>query len=117
MFRIRHKPRTLYALLLGMSALALSTILLLVDPGGKSLIYIFIPILLSWLLLFSIGKLLLFVFYPKHHSLHTYIVLTLVSMAVLLLLLSGIGQLRVVDIVLITSLTLIIAFYFYRSWG
>lgn len=90
---------------------------MLVDPIGKSLVYVFVPVVLVWLALFSLLRLLMELFVDQPGKLHKVMVSVGVSFVVLLFLLSGIGQLTFVDIVLVTILSILSIFYFYRSWA
>lgn len=89
---------------------------LFIDPSNRSLVFVFIPVVLFWLLLFFLSQMLIGLFVRRNKRLFTILAIIAVSTVVLLILLSGIGQLSVVDIVLTTCLCIVCSFYFYRSW-
>jgi hypothetical protein len=89
---------------------------LFVNPSDRSLVFIFIPVVLFWLLLFFASQIAIRLFL-KDSSRILYVLSTIVvSTIVLLILLSGIGQLSTGDVVLTTCLCAICSFYFYKSW-
>lgn len=105
-----------YTTLLGASSGLLAVIFLLINPQDKPIAYIFVPVLLVWLILYSVARLALLLFIKEPSKLHVVIASVSVSLLVLLFLLSGIGQLTLPDVVLVVSLGAVCAFYFYRSW-
>jgi hypothetical protein len=96
---------------------ALTAFFLFVQPEGKPLIYIFLPVLLVWVFLFCLTQIIAAQVFKESSLLQSILSFTGVSMAVLLMLLSGVDQLTTVDIVLSVSLVLISTFYFYRMWN
>lgn len=88
-----------------------------VDPEGKPLIYIFIPVVLLWIFLFSSVQGILMLIFKKKSQLRSILSVTGVSTVVLLLLLSGVNQLTTADIVLSFGLVFVGSFYFYRMWS
>lgn len=87
-----------------------------VNPEGRPLIFIFLPVLLLWAILYSGISLLLEIFVKKTTKAQSVITFVGTSLLVLLFLLSGVGQLTLRDIVLVVSLGIIGSFYFYRTW-
>lgn len=104
-------------LVFSISVTVIIGLFLLVNPEDKPLIYVFIPVLLLWVALFSFVRLLTEIFIDRPGKLHRVIAATGVSFAVLLFLLSGIGQLTAVDFILLLVLGVISVFYFYRAWS
>lgn len=99
------------------SLISLISLFLLVQPEGKSLIYIFIPVLLLWIFLFSLVSIMMILVFKTNTRLHTIATFVGVSAVVLMVLLSGVDQLTVTDVVLATGLVAVSGFYFYRMWG
>lgn len=99
------------------STLALSAVFLLVNPREKPLPYIILPVVIVWILLFSVLRALALIVRKRETRLTKIILFSVTSMAVLLLLLAGIGQLQPVDIALVSALAILLSFYFYRSWS
>lgn len=89
----------------------------MIDPEGKPLPYIFVPVVLVWVFLFCFVQTIFSLIFNKHSRIRSIISFVGVSMVVLLLLLSGVGQLTTSDIVLSGGLVLISSFYFYRMWS
>jgi hypothetical protein len=103
-------------------AFILSTVLLFsffvfVSPEGKPLPYIFFPVVLIWIVLFSFAQIISRLLFKESSRVRTVIMFVCVSFAVLILLLSGIGQLSASDIVLASVLVIVSTFYFYRTWS
>jgi hypothetical protein len=88
-----------------------------VNPEGKPLVYIFIPVVLLWIFLFTVVQGLLMVIFKKKSQLRSILSIAGVSTVVLLMLLSGVNQLNVADIILSFSLVMVSSFYFYRMWS
>jgi hypothetical protein len=88
-----------------------------VNPEGKPLIYIFIPVFLVWVFLFTTLQMILMFIFKEKSQLRSILSVAGVSTAVLLLLLSGVNQLTTADIILSFSLVLVSSFYFYRMWS
>lgn len=105
----------LLAVFLSSSALLL-LIFVLVNPEGRHLILIFLPVILLWIMLYSGAKLILEIFMKKTTKLHSVITFVITSFIILLFLLSGVGQLTLRDIVLVVTLGVVSGFYFYRTW-
>ena len=89
----------------------------LVNPRDKNIAYIFVPVVLFWIFITSL------LLYVANKALKSYsifsksLVFSLSSVSVLLLLMSGIDQLSLGDVLLSTSLGVIVIFYFYRTWA
>jgi len=90
---------------------------LFVNPAGKPLVYIFLPVVLVWVFLFCLLQILTNFLFKQRSLLRSILSFMAVSTAVLLLLLSGVDQLTGVDVVLSVGLVLISSFYFYRMWS
>jgi hypothetical protein len=88
-----------------------------VDPEGKPLIYIFVPVILLWLFLFSLLQIVLTIVFKQRSLLRSIISFIGVSTLVLMLLLSGVNQLTSIDIILSVGLVAVSSFYFYRMWS
>ena len=88
-----------------------------VHPADKPLPYIFIPVLLIWIVLFSGFSLGVHLVTGRVSLVAKMIVFILVSSAVLLLLLSGVGRLSTSDVLLVAGLVSVGTFYFYRTWS
>lgn len=99
------------------ACVALLMTLIFINPSEKSIIFVFIPIVLVWVMLFSVCRIYILLFVRHNAKLYTVLSFVAVSVVILLLLMSGIGQLKVVDIALVGLLACISAFYFYRSWA
>ncbi len=99
------------------SAVLLTAVLLLIDPTDKSVVYILLPVILSWVCLFSLLQVIGTIVLRGRHALYTVFSMVMASAAVLLLLLSGLGQLTIRDVVLTLLLTSIASFYIYRTWS
>lgn len=112
---MKKKLSHLSIILVGTASLI--TMFLFVNPEDKSLIYIFIPVIILWITLYNSVKLLLLVFMKQPSKLHTVFAFVGVSFLILLFLLSGIGQLSTRDIVLVVCLAVVSGFYFYRTWA
>jgi hypothetical protein len=113
-----NKRKQLKHFVLGLVSLAaLIGFFLLIDPEGKPLVYIFIPVVLIWIILYSIVQVITIFFFNEKSTLRSILTVVGVSTIVLLLLLSGVDQLTVADILLSMSLVFITSFYFYRMWS
>lgn len=112
----KHYIKKRLAILL-ISFAALTSFFLFVQPEGKSLIFIFIPVVLAWILLFSLVQLLVAMFFKEKSVFRSIISFVGVSLVILLLLLSGVDQLTITDVILASGLVLISGFYFYRMWS
>jgi len=99
------------------STLSLLGFFLFINPEGKPLPYIFLPVVLIWVMLFSFAQIIMGLFFKESSRVRTIMVFVTVSFMVLLLLLSGIGQLTGSDIVLASVLVIVSTFYFYRTWS
>jgi CDP-diglyceride synthetase len=88
----------------------------LVDPQGRPLTIIFLPVLLFWVCGIFLVRIVVrqFLRNKKHYR---YIGYAGLSIFMLLVLLSGVGQLQVADIILLVTLSAVMVFYFYRSWS
>lgn len=99
------------------STMCLFGFFVFVSPEGKPLPYIFLPVILTWIMLFSFAQFISKLLFKDSSRVRTVIVFVCVSFAVLILLLSGIGQLTASDIVLASVLVIVSTFYFYRTWS
>jgi len=106
-----------YSLVVVVSFSAIVASFLLISPENKPLPYIFIPVVLVWVFLFSLVRSLFAVIFKAESRIRTLMVFVCVSLFVLLGLLSGVGQLSVSDVVLAFSLVVVSTFYFYRMWS
>jgi hypothetical protein len=106
-----------YLLVSILSLVGLVFFLINVNPEGKSLIYVFIPVVLVWLFLFNSSQMILEFVFKKKSQLRSILSVAGVSTAVLLLLLSGLNQLTTADIILSVGLVAVSSFYFYRMWS
>lgn len=97
--------------------MALTSFFLFVQPEGKPLIYIFFPVMLMWIFLFSVVQILMTLLFKNQSTIRSIVSFIGVSTIVLLLLLSGVDQLTVNDIILTSGLVVISGFYFYRMWS
>ena len=98
-------------------AISLVAVFGLVNPQDKQIIYIFLPVILIWGLIYSTLMLIIHNVLKITSKLGEIIVFVVSGFVVMLLLLSGIGQLTTGDIVLTTFLATVSTFYFYRSWS
>jgi predicted neutral ceramidase superfamily lipid hydrolase len=89
---------------------------LLISPEEKPLVYVFLPVIFVWAFLFSLVRLITVVVFKKTSRMYTVMGFVGVSFVVLIFLLSGVGQLTIRDVVLMSALALIGSFYFYRAW-
>jgi hypothetical protein len=96
---------------------ALVLIFINIDPEGKPLVYIFVPVVLVWIFLFSLLQIVLSIFFKQKSLLRSIISFIGVSTVVLMLLLSGVNQLKGIDIILSAGLVIVSSFYFYRMWS
>lgn len=108
-----YKNLTIFAV----ASLLLLATLMLINPTEKSIIFIFVPVALVWVMLFSLCRMYILLFVRHNKKLYTVLSFVSVSVVILLLLMSGIGQLKIIDIALVGLLACISAFYFYRSWS
>jgi hypothetical protein len=113
-----NKRKQLHYFILSIISLtALVGFFLLIDPEGKPLVYIFIPVVLIWIVLYSIVQVVTLFFFNEKNTLRSILTVVGVSTIVLLLLLSGVDQLTIADIILSMSLVFVTSFYFYRMWN
>jgi len=114
----QNKRKLLYVYCCGflLSLCALLFFFLFIDPLGRSLVFIFIPVVLFWVLLFCGSQILIRYFVSGDKKAFNIMSLVGISTAVLLILLSGIGQLSGADVVITFCLCIVCSFYFYRSW-
>lgn len=96
---------------------AIITMFLLISPQNKPLPYIFIPVVLAWIFLFSLSRVFFAVVFKEESRMRILMSIVCVSLTVLLGLLSGVGQLSVSDVILAFSLVVVSTFYFYRMWS
>lgn len=99
------------------SFITLACVMLFIDPTNKSVVYILIPVLLVWLASFSVLQVTGLIIFKGQNALYTIFSMVVTSAGVLLMLLSGLGQLSIRDMVLTLLLTLIASFYVYRTWS
>ena len=113
-----NKKSIIKFLLLGLaSSVALTSFFILIDPEGKPLVYIFVPVILIWIILYSAVRIILSFVFREKNTLRSILTVVGVSTIVLLILLSGVDQLTIADIILSMSLVLVSSFYFYRMWS
>ncbi len=105
----------LLSLLVSLTVLIL--FFLLIQPEGKPLPYIFVPVLLIWVILYSVTQLMLRIMFKGESRFRSIISFMGVSSIVMLVLLSGVGQLSYSDVILALALVIISGFYFYRMWS
>lgn len=98
------------------SSALLISIFVLINPENKPIFYVFIPVLLMWVTLYALARLILSFLVNNSTKLQKVFIFVGCSLLILLLLLSGIGQLTIRDVVLVLCLAVIGGFYFYRSW-
>jgi hypothetical protein len=100
------------------SSTVLITILTLIDPTGRPVIYTFLPIIVTWVVLITLIQ-LIFLFFLTGKPKRLFMILNIlaVSIGMLMFLMSGLGQLTGRDVLLSISLVVICTFYFYRSWS
>jgi hypothetical protein len=99
-----------------LSFAALLMVLLLINPRDKPLVYIYIPIILASIAIFALLRVFTSILtMSKRTSLISSSTLTFSLM--LLLVLSGTGQLSWSDIILTVTLSVVGVFYFYRTWA
>jgi hypothetical protein len=98
------------------SLFTLLSFFLSVNPSDRSLVFIFIPVVLFWLLLFFVSQVVIQLLSKDSSRILHVLSVIAVSTVVLLILFSGIGQLSTADVVLTTCLCAICSFYFYKSW-
>lgn len=100
-----------------LSLSGLIVFLITVNPDDKPLFYVFVPVVLVWIFLFMVSQIIITVVFDKKSRIKSILSVSIVSTIVVLLLLSGLNQLTVADIILSTSLVLVASFYFYRMWS
>lgn len=100
-----------------LSLIALALVLLYVDPTNTSIVYILMPVVLVWVGVFCMLQVFGLLFFRRRNTLFVTFSAVLTSASVLLMLLSGLGQLTVRDVVLTILLTTIASFYIYRTWS
>lgn len=100
-----------------LSLFGLVFFLIAVNPEDKPLFYIFVPVVLVWIFLFMVSQIIIAIIFKEKSRIKSILSVSIVSAIVLLLLLSGLNQLTVADIILSTSLVLVASFYFYRMWS
>lgn len=81
------------------SLFAIAASFLLISPENKPLPYIFIPVVLVWIFLFSLVRATFAVIFKAESRIRMLMVFVCVSLFVLLGLLSGVGQLSVSDVI------------------
>ena len=114
---MNKKLITKYTALAIISLSAIIAAFLLIAPEDKPLPYIFIPVVLAWIFLFSSVRVAFALILKKESRIRTLMVFVCVSLLVLLGLLSGVGQLSASDVILAFSLVVVSTFYFYRMWS
>jgi len=106
-----------YTVLAVTSLSAIIASFLLITPDNKPLPYIFVPVVLAWVFLFSLVRVAIAVISRDESRIRTLMGFICVSLVVLLGLLSGVGQLSLSDVILAFSLVVVSTFYFYRMWS
>lgn len=107
------------AVLFAVSLFVLSVFILNVNPVGKPIVYLLLPTMLLWVAGFSLLLLLGMMLTSSKTPTNTLFVSSFiaVSTTVLLLMLSGVGQLGAGDIILVVLLVAVGTFYFRRTWN
>ena len=112
-----RKKITTRLLIIAVSACFLTAYLLLVDPTNGGLLTILVPIMFAWAMLFLMTQTVLeSVLRNTRHTVIRFVSATVTSSSLFFLLLSGIGTISIVDILLTTSLVVIMGFYVSRLW-
>lgn len=109
------KKNLVLSMLISLSVLVI--VFTSINPENKPLVYIFLPVVIGWIFLFSLLNLLIILIFREKTRLQGLLTFAVVSSSIILLLLSGIDQLTVRDVLLTAFLALTSAFYFYRSWA
>ncbi len=110
------RDQTNHVVALAVGVLGSSYFLLFVNPRNKPFSVILLPIIFIWITGYSLLMLVFGLLIKKWKRTYTIVVTVLISLIVSLLLLSGVGQLSLIDVLLTSALTIIGAFYFSRSW-
>jgi len=111
------KSMIVYALIATTSLAILVTLITSINPIGKPLLLIFVPVVLGWVFLYALGQCIFILIARRKSKLFSVGYFSLVSVVILLLLLSGMNQLTLRDVLLTVLLAVISGFYFYRSWS
>ena len=88
-----------------------------VDPRGKPLPVLLIPVIITWIMVFTFVKIVSLVFIGKELKLLNVISFAVSTAVIFLLLISGVGELTVGDFVLVVSLVGVGSLYFYKTWA
>jgi hypothetical protein len=88
-----------------------------VNPTGRPLYILIVPIVLAWTALYLLLRLLFVLFLRRDSKIQKVLLLAISSALILLLMLSGIGELKTIDIVLVLLLSVVSTVYFYRTWS
>lgn len=103
-------------LLLVLSTVTLIFFLMLVSPSDASFVVSFFPLLLVWLIFYSLIMSTRLLFKSARKPILHTVAATIATVAMLLIMFSALGQLSVFDISLLFSLAFLGVFYFRRSW-
>lgn len=110
-----RKLRPLFFLLTSMAVLIF--FIFIVDPSGKPLVYILIPVLLFWVVVFAVFSLIGDITSLASKKLWSIGSFIGASSLTLIVLFSGVGQLSFADLLLVGLLVVVSSFYFYRTWS
>ena len=100
-----------------LSAIALFLVVTQINPIGKEVVVVILPIILLWITLASLARTLLVVLGVSKNKSAVALGYGGASLIVILLLLRGVGQLTVVDGALVVALIVLMSFYFSRTWS
>jgi hypothetical protein len=97
----------------GLLGLALS--LALINPNGQSFIILLLPILFFWVVIFSLGLIIMKRLF-KVGARWIVIPSIVATTTTLLVMFSAIDSVSLIDVLLVASLTGVGTFYFNRTW-
>lgn len=111
-------PRTVSQVsMMAVSGFALVVFLVSTRPSENNFRLSFIPLLLFWILLYaSLGLLIRALFRHTRNSLSQMIRIAGASSIVLLIMFRALGQLSIIDVVVLLALVVLGSFYFSRTW-
>ncbi len=99
------------------ATVALILMTTLVNPENSSVLFIFIPIVLTWIVGVCALKTIISVTKLKNSNLWSIIVYILVSFLIVIMLLSGLGQLTAQDVIITVLLATLVTFYIHRLYS
>lgn len=111
-------PRTIsQASIAAVSAVLLIVFLVSTRPSEDNFGLSFVPLLFLWVLLYSVSGLLMRVLFKNmRSSLSQMIRIAGASSAVLVVMFNALGQLSLIDVVVLLLLVSLGSFYFSRTW-